>query len=116
MISSYIDVDNSDLDALIDEYNVKMISVEKKGKFMFYNYIVSELDIIPFLSELPYDYFVKFIVDDVLLQMNLMHGKKNNTDIYRNPQHDKKPFYKLIQTETEKEIYQICRYIEQNFY
>ena len=78
--------------------------------------IISELDIIPFLSELPYDYFVKFIVDDVLLQMNLMHNKKNNTDIYRNPQHDKKPYYKLIQTDTENEIYHICRYIEQNFY
>lgn len=116
MIGSYVDIDNSDLDALIDEYNVKIISVEKKGKFMFYNYIVSELDIIPFLSELPYDYFVKYIIDDILLQMNLMHNKKNNTDIYRNPQHDKKPFYKLIQTDTENEIYHICRYIEQNFY
>ena len=116
MIGSYVDIDNSDLDALIDEYNVKIINVEKKGKFMLYNYIISELDIIPFLSELPYDYFVKFIVDYVLLQMNLMHCKKNNTDIYRNPQHDKKPFYKLIQTDTENEIYHICRYIEQNFY
>lgn len=112
MIYCETKVDPSDLEGLIDEYECKKIKTEKKGKFIYYNLIVSEDFILAFLSELPYDYIIKYIFDDVLHQMNIQQNKKNNIDIYRHYRYDRKPFYKLIMTETDNEIYSLCRYLE----
>jgi len=60
-IGSLKDIDTSDLDCLLDEYDLRLLDIETKGKYDLYNYIISEEDIIPFLSCLSYDYFVKYI-------------------------------------------------------
>jgi len=112
MLYSLIDVESSDLEALIDEFECKEIKIEEKGKYIYYNLIISENYILPFLSELPYDYIVKYIFDDILYQMNLINNKRNNIDIYRHIKYDKKPNYKLIMNDIDKDILNICKYLE----
>jgi hypothetical protein len=113
MIVSLKDIDTSDLDYLIDTYDVRVLNIESKNRFDYYNYIITENDIVNFLSELPYDYFVKYIFDDTLFQYNINKSKKN-ADIYRNKYHDKLPNYKYIFSPTEDTIFSICKYIEKN--
>ena len=62
MICSLKNIDTSDLDILLDQYNIRLLDIETKGKFDQYSYIISEYDIIGFLSELPFDFFVKYIL------------------------------------------------------
>ena len=113
MIVSLKDIDTSDLDSLIDTYDIRIIKIESKNKFDYYNYIITENDIVNFLSELPYDYFVKYVFDDTLYQFNINKLKKR-ADIYRNNRHDKLPNYKYIFSPTEDHVYSICKYIEKN--
>ncbi len=114
MIGSLKNIDTSDLDALIDQYDVRFINYETKGKYDYYNYIISEDDILNFLSELPFDYFVKYVFDDVIYQVNLSKPRVK-CDIYRNRNYDRLPNNKFIFTPLESEIFNICRYIEKNF-
>jgi hypothetical protein len=113
-IGSLKDIDTSDLDCLLDEYDLRLLDIETKGKYDLYNYIISEEDIIPFLSCLSYDYFVKYIFDDILYQINKLKTKKY-CDIYKNRFHFKIYDYKLIYTQTENEIFSLCKYIEKNY-
>jgi len=112
MIFSLSDIDTSDLDAAIDSYDIRLLSVKSIGKYDYYNYIISEDNIIGFLAELPYDYIVKYVYDDLLDQINTHTNKR--IDIYRNIQYDRKPKYKVLLNETEHEIYKMCKYIEKN--
>jgi len=124
MIFCLSDTDTSELDMLIDTYDVRILNAETKDNYDNYSYIITEDDILSFLSELPYDYFVKYVFDDTIYQMNLLNDKIN-ADIYRNTLFDKKSNYsslksiyangyKIKKTKTEKEIYNICKYIEKN--
>ena len=120
IIFSLSDIDTSDLDALIDSYDMRILGIENIGKYDYYNYIISEDNIIGFLAELPYDYIVKYVYDDILDQININTNTNTRTntnkriDIYRNTRYDKKPKYKVLFTETEHEIYSMCKYIEKN--
>ena len=116
MLCSLKNIDTSDLDILLDQYDIRLLDIETKGKFDQYSYIISEDNIIGFLTELPFEFFVKYIMDDTIYQINLLQKKsKKNCDIYRNRFHDRKPDYKLIYTDTENELYSICKYIEKNY-
>jgi len=114
MIGCRKNTDNSDLDALVDSYDVRILNYESKGKYDFFTYIVSEDDIIAFLSELPYEYFVNYVFDDTIYQINITKARKN-ADIYKNRNYDKYPHYKVICTPLENEIFSLCKYIEKNF-
>jgi hypothetical protein len=116
IIFSLSDIDTSDLDALIDSYDMRILGIENIGKYDYYNYIISEDDIIGFLAELPYDYIVKYVYDDILDQININTNTNTHKriDIYRNTRYDKKPKYKILLNETENEIYNMCKYIEKN--
>lgn len=113
MIVSLKDIDTSDLDILLEQYDVRLLSIKTIGKYDHYNYIVSENDILYFLSELSYDYFVKHVFDDTIYQINISKQKKK-ADIYRNIRCDRYPNYKHIFSPTEDEIFSICKYIEKN--
>jgi hypothetical protein len=113
MIVSLKDIDTSDLDYLIDTYDVRVINIESKNRYDYYNYIITENDIVNFLSELPFDYFVKHVFDDTIYQINISKQKKK-ADIYRNNRHDKLPNYKHLFSPTEDTIFSICKYIEKN--
>jgi hypothetical protein len=113
MIFCLSDTDTSELDILIDTYDIRILNVETTDNYDNYSYIITEDDILSFLSELPYDYFVKYVFDDTIYQINLLKDKIN-ADIYRNIYFDKQPNYKIKKTKTEKEIYNICKYIEKN--
>jgi hypothetical protein len=114
MIFSLSDIDTSDLDAVFDSYDVRILSVNSIGKYDYYNYIISEDDIIGFIAELPYDYIVKYVYDDILDQINTNTNIHKRMDIYRNVRYDRKPKYKILLNETEHEIYNMCKYIEKN--
>jgi len=122
MIFCLSDTDTSELDILIDTYDIRILNAETKGNYDNYSYIITEDDILYFLSELPYNYSVKYVFDDTIYQINLLKNKIN-ADIYRNIYFDKQPNYssniyahgyKIKKTKTEKEIYNICKYIEKN--
>jgi hypothetical protein len=115
MLCSLSHINTDELDELIDNYDVRYLSIKKIGKFNHYNYIISENDILGFLSELPYEYFVKYVFDDILYQINIIKNIKNKFDIYRNNLHDKLPHYKVIRTKFEIDIYNLCKYIEKNY-
>ena len=116
MIFSLSDIDTSDLDVLIDSYDMRILGIENIGKYDYYNYIISEDNIIGFLAELPYDYIVKYVYDDILDQINTNTNTNTHKriDIYRNANYDKKPKYKVLISDTENEIYNMCKYIEKN--
>ena len=113
MIFCLSDTDTSELDILIDTYDIRILNAETIDNYDNYSYIITENDILFFLSELPYKYFVKYVFDDTIYQINLLKNKIN-ADIYRNIYFDKHPNYKIKKTKTEKEIYNICKYIEKN--
>jgi hypothetical protein len=114
MIFSLSDIDSSDLDHVIDSYDVRILGIKNIGKYDYYNYIISEDNIIGFLAELPYDYIVKYVFDDILDQPSVNLSMNKKIDIYRNTRYDKKPKYKILLNETENEIYNMCKYIEKN--
>jgi len=114
MIFSLSDIDSSDLDHVIDSYDVRILGIKNIGKYDYYNYIISEDNIIGFLAELPYDYIVKYVFDDILDQPSVNLSMNKKIDIYRNLHYDKRPKYKILLTKTEHDIYSMCKYIEKN--
>jgi hypothetical protein len=65
-----------ELDYLIDQYDARMIDYKCDSSFDYFSYIITADQIYGFVSDLPFDYFIRYLLDDVLLQMAIHKNNK----------------------------------------
>lgn len=111
-ISSLIDTDLYDLDNMIIEYDCRIINFEKKEKFILYNFIISESNILLFLYNLSNEFRIRYIFDDIIHQINLIYKKQDKKDIYCNFKYNKKAYYKEKLSKLDNEIFFVCKKME----
>jgi hypothetical protein len=117
-IGCFKDFDSYELYGLIDLYDARMIGHESDYLYDYYSYIITEDNILGFVSELPFDYFIKYLLDDVYLQLAYeKNNKYTKSYIYKNLNliHTKSD-YKKHYNELELELYDLCKYIENNHF
>jgi len=105
---------------LVYEYDARLINNTNtnahNSRYKYFTYIISEENILGFLSELPFNYFIKYILDDILLQMALQKGNKyTKSYIYKNPYlEDMRSDYKKHLNHLDLELYDMAMYIQEN--
>jgi hypothetical protein len=107
-----------ELDYLIDQYDARMIDYNSDSSYDYFSYIITEDNILGFVSDLPFDYFIKYILDDIYLQLAYeKNNKYTKSYIYKNLNllHIKSD-YKKHYNELELELYDLCKYIENNHF
>jgi len=114
-------IDSSHLDYLIELYDARIIGCDSDDSddlYDYFNYIITEDNILGFISELPFDYFIRYLLDDTLLQIFYQKKtKKTKSYIYINYNiENTKPDFKKHQNEIEIELYDLCKYIEENHF
>ena len=70
-------IDSSHLDYLIELYDARIIGCDSDDLYDYFNYIITEDNILGFISELPFDYFIRYLLDDTLLQIFYQKKIKN---------------------------------------
>jgi hypothetical protein len=117
-IGCYKGCESEDLDYLIDQYDVRMIDYKSDLLHDYFSYIVTEDNIFGFISDLPFDYFISYLLDDVLLQLAIQKDNKyTKSYIYKNAYvNNIKSDYKKHLNELELELYDICMYIQNNHF
>lgn len=107
-----------ELDYLIDQYDARMIDYKFDSSFDYFSYIITADNIYGFISDLPFDYFIRYLLDDVLLQLAIQKNNKyTKSYIYQNYNIEKnKSDYKKHINGLEIELYDICLYIEHNHF
>jgi hypothetical protein len=111
-------IDSSHLDYLIELYDARIIGCDSDDLYDYFNYIITEDNIVGFISELPFDYFIRYLLDDTLLQIFYQKKtKKTKSYIYINYNiENTKPDFKKHLNEIEIELYDLCKYIEENHF
>lgn len=112
------DSDTLLLDYLSDTYDVRLLSYSSINNYDCYNYIITDNDILWFLSEITDDFVVQYIKDDISYILNRDRHRKNKTTIYGNKYIKENIKYDFIfnLSRFEKDILSICRDIEHRYY
>jgi len=109
------------LNEIVHEYDARLINNTEainthNNIYKYFTYIISEENILGFISELPFNYFIKYILDDIFLQMALQKGNKyTKSYIYKNPfLEDMRSDYKKHLNHLDLQLYDMAMYIQEN--